>query len=138
MTAEALLMRLYIGWEQDNPFLREGADLLLENLPPITMTSGYRDAYYWYYATQVMYHMQGDHWKAWNSRMRELLTNSQVETGPLAGSWNPAGDTWGPKGGRIYVTTMHLLMLEVYYRHLPLFRLSDEEAASAETTAKAP
>jgi hypothetical protein len=28
----------------------------------------------------------------------------------------------GRAGGRLYVTAMHLLMLEVYYRHLPLFQ----------------
>jgi hypothetical protein len=44
----------------------------------------------------------------------------------LAGSWHPqqpVRDRWGDAGGRMYVTAMHLLMLEVYYRHLPLFRL---------------
>lgn len=49
--------------------------------------------------------------------------NQQVTTGPLAGSWdphNPVPDRWAV-AGRIYVTTLNLLSLEVYYRHLPIY-----------------
>jgi hypothetical protein len=46
----------------------------------------------------------------------------------MAGSWDPLGptpDRWGQYGGRIYVTTLHLLTLEVPYRHLPTYSLGD-------------
>ena len=33
----------------------------------------------------------------------------------------------GDAGGRLYVTCLHILMLEVYYRHLPLFELNEGE-----------
>ena len=126
MTAEGLLMRMYLGWQRDNPSLVEGAELLKANLPEVgTEGAPLRDCYYWYYATQVMFHMQGDYWDAWNGRLHPLLESSQRDAGPLAGSWNPdrpIPDRWGHAGGRLYVTTMHLLMLEVYYRHLPLFQ----------------
>ena len=135
MTAEALLMRLYLSWERTNPYLVQGADYLKENLPDVgTLEAPQRDAYYWYYATQFMFQMQGDHWQAWNDRLRPLLVESQAQEGPLAGSWDPRApvpDRWQDAGGRIYVTTMHLLMLEVYYRHLPLYRnLSGDEAGA--------
>ncbi len=42
---------------------------------------------------------------------------------PSRRSQQPVADRWGAAGGRTYVTAMHLLMLEVYYRYLPLFRL---------------
>jgi hypothetical protein len=126
MTAEALLMRLYLGWDRSNPDLVQGANYLQQNLPQFGRTdSPLRDSYYWYYATQVMFQMQGEHWQAWNDQLRPLLVDSQVGDGPLAGSWDPGGaipDRWGQLGGRIYVTSMHLLMLEVYYRHLPLYQ----------------
>jgi hypothetical protein len=127
MTAEAMLMRQYLGWERANPRLVEGATYLRQNLPDYgDERDPRRDAYYWYYATQVMFQMQGDYWSDWNNRLRTLLTTSQEQTGPLAGSWDPMGptiaDRWGNAGGRIYVTTLHLLMLEVYYRHLPLYQ----------------
>lgn len=125
MTAVGLLMRLYGGWKRDNPNMIRGADFLKENLPSIgTARQPQRDTYYWYYGTQVMFHMGGDHWNQWNSRLHPLLVDSQLREGPLAGSWNPRGavpDRWGPHGGRLYVTTLNLLSLEVYYRHLPLY-----------------
>jgi hypothetical protein len=71
-----------------------------------------------------MFHMGGEHWQTWNSRLHPLLVQSQLPSGPLAGSWDPKGavpDRWGPHGGRLYVTTLNLLSLEVFYRHLPLY-----------------
>jgi len=121
MTAEALLMRQYLGFTRDNPRLRAGADYLASHLPEPSD----RDAYYWYYATQVMHHMGGQHWELWNGRLRDLLTSTQSQEGGTAGSWSPdqpTSDKWGHAGGRLYVTCMHLLMLEVYYRHLPLYQ----------------
>lgn len=125
MTSVGLLMRLYLGWQRDNPHMIRGAQYLAENLPAIgTRGDPQRDTYYWYYATQVMFHMGGDHWKAWNDRLHPLLTETQLKQGPLAGSWEPRGsipDRWAPHAGRLYVTTMNILSLEVYYRHLPLY-----------------
>ena len=99
----------------------------LANLP--RMNDAYsRDTYYWYYATQVMFQLKGDYWRIWSERLHPLLINTQVPTGPLAGSWDPQGpvpDRWGYVGGRIYVTTMNLLSLEVYYRHLPIYEVPE-------------
>lgn len=133
MTAEALLMRQYLGWRRENPHMVAGAEWLQVNLPRLdagaTQDSGNpRDAYYWYYATQVMFQMQGEHWRKWNARLHPLLVDNQLQTGPLAGSWDPlrpVPDRWGSEGGRIYVTALHLLMLEVYYRHLPIYQTLD-------------
>ncbi|HXT59036.1 MAG TPA: hypothetical protein VN699_10380 [Pirellulales bacterium] len=124
MTAEGLLMRQYLGWKRDNPNMPAGADYLQGDLPQWD-AAGQRDAYYWYYATQVMFQIGGEHWQQWNDRLRSLLIERQVSEGILAGSWDPLGpspDRWGREAGRLYVTAMHLLMLEVYYRHLPLYR----------------
>jgi hypothetical protein len=125
MTSVGLLMRLYTGWQRDNANLIRGAEYLKQNLPAIgTHRDPHRDTYYWYYGTQVMFHMGGEYWQAWNSRLHPLLVDSQLRGGPLAGSWDPKGpvpDRWGPHGGRLYVTTLNLLSLEVYYRHLPLY-----------------
>lgn len=126
MTAEGLLMRIYLGWGPENPALQRGADFVVQNLPSYgNAENPLRDAYYWYYATQVMFQMQGEHWKTWNQAIQQLLPREQVQSGPWAGSWDPlrsVPDRWGKEAGRLYVTAMHLLILEVYYRHLPLFR----------------
>jgi hypothetical protein len=124
MTAEALLIRLYLGWSPSDARLVRGAGWLRKNLPSYGPDAAARDAYYWYYATQVMIHVQGEAWEEWNDRLRTVLVETQEKNGPLGGSWDPAGrypDRWGSAGGRIYTTAMHLLMLEVYYRHLPLY-----------------
>ncbi|HEV3136814.1 MAG TPA: hypothetical protein VGZ26_02900 [Pirellulales bacterium] len=125
MTAVGLLMRLYTGWNRNDPRMIEGAEYLLGRLPQRgSAAQPARDTYYWYYATQVMFHMRGKYWRAWNDRLQRLLIGEQVVSGPLAGSWDPlkpVPDRWGPQGGRIYVTTLNLLSLEVYYRHLPIY-----------------
>ncbi|MCA9126132.1 MAG: hypothetical protein KDB22_03565 [Planctomycetales bacterium] len=125
MTSVGLLMRLYLGWNRETPEMIAGADYLLTHPPALgTPVNSARDTYYWYYATQVMFHMQGYHWKQWRDELYPLLVNDQVLTGEYAGSWNPVSptpDLWARYGGRLYVTTMNLLSLEVSYRHLPLY-----------------
>jgi hypothetical protein len=125
MTSVGLLMRLYLGWKRDNPEMIRGAEYLLQAPPALgTARNVERDTYYWYYATQVMFHVGGERWKRWNDKLHPLLVSSQIRTGPMAGSWdpnNPLPDRWAPHAGRLYVTTLNLLSLEVYYRHLPLY-----------------
>jgi hypothetical protein len=121
-----MLMRMYMGRGRDNRNLVEGADWLKTNLPEMgSRERPLRDCYYWYYGTQAMFQMQGEYWPAWNERMRLALEPTQEQTGPWAGSWHPekpVRDRWGHAGGRVYVTAMHLLMFEVYYRVLPLYQ----------------
>ena len=120
MTAEGLLMRQYLGAGRSDTSLIAGASYLKQYLPRLEE----RDTYYWYYATQVMFHMQGEHWSEWNAKIRDLLVDSQEKGAGSAGSWAPETPTkskWGEAGGRHYLTCLNLLMLEVYYRHLPLY-----------------
>jgi hypothetical protein len=124
MTAEALLCRQYLGWAKDDPRLLDGLDYLTSPANLISFEPGQRDVYYWYYATQVAHHMEGDYWKRWNEVMRQVLPEQQVKNGREAGSWDPirpTPDEWEAYGGRLYVTCLSIYMLEVYYRHLPLY-----------------
>ncbi|MCC7476254.1 MAG: terpene cyclase/mutase family protein [Pirellulales bacterium] len=118
LSAEGLLCRQYLGWPHDDPRLDRGVEYLLANLPEWNK----RNAYYWYYATQVLHHMEGNRWRNWNGQMRDLLPEHQEKRGKERGSWDPRGDRWGDAGGRLYVTCLSLYTLEVYYRHLPLYR----------------
>ena len=59
--------------------------------------------------------------------MRDLLIETQdqgnVPRRPhQKGSWSPQGDSISAAGGRMMSTSLALLTLEVYYRHLPLYR----------------
>ena len=82
--------------------------------------------YYNYYATQVLHHWGGEEWHKWNKVMRKQLVNRQVTDGPAAGSWAPR-DPHADSGGQIYETALCLLTLEVYYRHLPIYRRLDKQ-----------
>jgi Tol biopolymer transport system component len=117
MTAQGLLCLQLMGTKRSDPRLQAGAEYLLRNLPQRNVDT----SYYWYHATQVMYHMQGKYWKAWNEKMRDLLVTTQLTKGPMAGTWDPV-DAREKTGGRICSTALRLLMLEVYYRHLPLYQ----------------
>ncbi len=119
MTAEAILCRMYLGWRKDDPRLKSAVKWLTKNHLP---SSKDRNLYYWYYGTQVMHHYGGDPWEQWNKRIRTLLISSQARRGRYPGSWSPGDFEWGEKGGRIYTTAMAVCTLEVYYRHLPLFK----------------
>lgn len=121
MTAAGLLTRQYLGWNKDHPDLIAGCQYLMENLPSESGSSLGR-IYYYYHATQVLHHMEGAEFDLWNYRMREHLIRTQEQSGHQVGSWNPQGTDRGERGGRMYATAMSLLTLQVYYRHLPMYR----------------
>ncbi|MFN3191815.1 MAG: prenyltransferase/squalene oxidase repeat-containing protein [Aureliella sp.] len=125
MTSVGLLMRLYTDWGVTKPEMQAGAEYLLDHLPQNgTRERSRRDTYYWYYATQVMFQVGGEPWARWRDSLYPLLLESQIIDGENEGSWDPVSptpDLWARYGGRLYVTTMNLLSLEVTYRHLPLY-----------------
>jgi hypothetical protein len=125
MTAVGLLCRIYGGDGPKNPAIRSGVKLLKANSP-----DKQPNIYYLYYATQVMHQVEGDAWKFWNEGVDEnnkkvhkgirdiLLSTRDKGTGSQfhqKGSWS------GSQGGRLMATSLSLLCLEVYYRHLPLY-----------------
>ncbi len=120
VTAEGLLCRQFLGWPRNDPRLVAGVELLLSDGAPGFDDEG-KDVYAWYYITQVAHNMEGDLWSRWNARLLEKVPAAQVRTGRERGSWDPALDRWGRVGGRLFVTCFCTYMLEVYYRHLPLY-----------------
>ncbi|MBX7103950.1 MAG: terpene cyclase/mutase family protein [Gemmataceae bacterium] len=121
MTAVGLLCRAYLGWGPKNPAMMAGVENLKKNLP----RKGLSEIYYYYYATQVMHFCatEEDWHKVWNPQMRDLLIDTQDNgVGPNRGSWTPDRTHTGDGGGRLCATCLSLLTLEVYYRHLPLYK----------------
>lgn len=117
MTAAALLCRMYLGWDRKNKALQDGVKYLAATKPaPNNM-------YYNYYATQVLHHWGGDEWTTWNGQMRDQLIRTQKtgKDGHMQGSWDLA-DPHGAVGGRLYMTCLSVMTLEVYYRHLPIYK----------------
>lgn len=116
-TAVGLLCREYLGWGPRNPGLQAGIQRLQNWKPQPT------NMYFSYYATQVMHHAGGPAWDAWNPAMRDGLIAAQDQgTDPQhahqKGSWHHKGSY----AGRLMDTSLSILTLEVYYRHLPLYR----------------
>jgi len=118
MTAEGLLCRQYAGWHPDEPGVARGVGYLMEEHPPDRRRP---NIYYWYYGTQVMHNIGGRRWTLWNSKMRDMVIGMQRKKGHKAGSWDPVGPHTS-SGGRLYMTSLSINILEVYYRHLPLYR----------------
>ncbi|MCP4814006.1 MAG: hypothetical protein GY888_15985, partial [Planctomycetaceae bacterium] len=113
-TAVGLLCRMYLGWKKDEPALQRGVERL-GNKGPIP-----NNMYFNYYATQVMRQHGGPLWDKWNVKMRDSLVDSQSKQGHMKGSWHMAGGH-GSSGGRLYNTSMAAMILEVYYRHMPIY-----------------
>jgi Squalene-hopene cyclase C-terminal domain len=122
-SAIGLLSRMYLGWKKDSPALQRGVEMLAKKGP----SSG--AMYYNYYATQVMRQHGGKPWDEWNAVMRDSLVNSQSKQGHEAGSWFMRGDHGAERGGRVYCTSLATMILEVYYRHMPIYKsqATDEE-----------
>ncbi len=119
-TAIGLLCRMHLGWGHDHPALIDGVKFLANEGPSRS------NNYYNYYATQVLRHYEGDLWKQWNAKMRDQLVSTQDKKGHQKGSWY-VGDGHGGKGGRLYDTSLSTMILEVYYRHLPIYRKQSTE-----------
>ncbi len=125
MTAEGLLCRQLLGWQVNDPRLLQGVKLLTypDNLPTFAQTQR-RDVYYWYYATNTLFHLGGEPWQTWNAVMRDSLVEQQIKTGAEKGSWDPmrpTADIWGNRYGRHYTTCFSILILEVYYRYAKVY-----------------
>jgi hypothetical protein len=118
-SAVGLLCRMYLGWNRENPALGRGIAWLVEMGPHES------DMYYNYYATQAIFQYTGGAgslWEEWNSKMRDFLIRTQDRQGHEKGSWYLPGNGHNGTGGRLYVTAMATMILEIYYRHMPIYQ----------------
>ncbi len=113
-SAVGLLGRMYNGWQRSDDRLRRGVERLASRGPDL------QDLYFTYYATQVMHHYDGPQWTKWNHQLRDRLVALQLQEGHAAGSWYTP-DYHTVAGGRLCDTALAIMILEVYYRHMPLY-----------------
>jgi hypothetical protein len=121
MTAEGMFTQQLLGTPRDDPRMQASVAYILRHPPD---WEDEVNTYYWYYATLALFHHQGPAWREWNDAIEEELLDHQVQSGPAAGSWDPVG-LWAPVGGRVYQTALCTLMLEVYYRYLPMYAVRE-------------
>jgi hypothetical protein len=119
MTAVGLLCRFFLGQDPEKEtVMNQHADLLLAKKPEWNVDAKKIDFYYWYYASYAMYQMGGTkYWDGWNKAMKDAVVGSQNKTGDEKGSWDASVDPWGYSGGRVYMTALGVLCLEVYFRY---------------------
>jgi hypothetical protein len=111
MTAIGVLLQIFRGKSRDSRSVASGLEYLSRQGP-----SGVD-----------MFQVGGRYWKNWNYYMRDLLIRSQRADGHLRGSWMFEGDHSNKVGGRFYSTCMGCLILEVYYRYLPVYGESSDD-----------
>jgi hypothetical protein len=127
MTAVGLLCRIYVDQNAADPLLEKAARRIMKDLPVWNEAGHTVDSYYWYYATLALYlYKDGPGawaWKSWNDAMKDALIPHQKtrKAGCADGSWDPDVDRWGFAGGRVYMTAINVLTLEVYYRYASVF-----------------
>ena len=114
-TSVGLLCRMYTGWPRNHRPLMRGVRYLAARGPSKT------DLYFNYYANQVMFHYRLEGWTGWNHRLSGYLVRTQARLGHEMGSWY-FEDPYAQEAGRHYVTCMAIMILEVYYRHMPLYQ----------------
>ena len=66
----------------------------------------------------------------WNNMVRDTLISKRVQSGDDAGSWPPTGCLpWRREGS---TSQAFSATLEVYYRHMPLYAMTQYGDAEAE------
>jgi hypothetical protein len=113
-TAIGWLCRMYYGATRRDAQLVAGVEQLR------TWGVSQNDLYFNFHATQVLSQYPGHEWTLWNEQLREQLIATQATAGHEAGSWHMPHEH-AHAGGRLYSTSLATLILEVYYRHLPIF-----------------
>ena len=108
---------MYTGWPKSHAGLKQGMNSIAAMGPDL------QNLYYTYYATQAIFQYtdgKGPQWNRYNEALRDPLIAGQARQGHEQGSWT-IGQHAGA-GGRIYSTSLACMCLEVYYRHMPIYR----------------
>ncbi|MEO8352150.1 MAG: prenyltransferase/squalene oxidase repeat-containing protein [Chthoniobacteraceae bacterium] len=121
-----VLCTYFVKQDKDRS-VRDGIEHMLRQTDkdhPVKYKGKAADLYAWYYNTQACLMMGGSAWSKWNRLFQDEIADSQSEDG----SWPPVGGE--PPGGELqkkadgagpfYRTSLCILMLEVFYRYMPV------------------
>jgi hypothetical protein len=134
MTAAGLVTRSNLGWGSHQARLRSGIHALAKMDPG----GAGKTYYHQYWATQAFHHAGGAEWEKWNTGMRTLvLAGQEAGPGENKGSWSPVGAQFDAAGGRLMVTSLALLTLEVYYRNELAYAFGPARLVTNEEVAQA-
>ena len=111
----------YFWKESKDRTVKEGIDFLLGKAE-VKYKGDKADLYAWYYNTQACLMFGGSAWQKWNRMFQDEIADNQSPDG----SWPPTQGGVGNLqkqpggGGPYYRTTLCVLMLEVFYRYMPI------------------
>ncbi len=109
-------------WKQDkDKTVKEGIDFLLGKAD-VKYKGDKADLYAWYYNTQACLMFGGSAWSKWNRLFQDEIADSQSPDGSWPPTQGGVGDLQKNPGGDgpYYRTTLCILMLEVFYRYMPI------------------
>jgi hypothetical protein len=137
MTAVGILCVQFLGQGDDDRV--DGALKYLRDQTQKTEweTVGGWAMYYMYYLTQAMFQGGDQFWPKWNEQMRTMLIKNQASDGhwpvpPKSGEFQSMDKT------PAYATALGCLMLETYYRFLPMYDVLKAEKRGGAGLPKPP
>jgi hypothetical protein len=118
-TAAGLIARMHLGWDKENSNLVQGLKQFAREDPP---ENDLRSAFFGLLLMRQAADFFDDGWKKWNATIRDDLVALQWTDGKNARSWYFPKEVAAASGGRLYHTAMSTMLLEIYYRHMPIYR----------------
>jgi hypothetical protein len=112
-SAGILGLQMLGGDSKDKKAVRAGLDFVKRSYGG-SVPGQVKNLYEWYYHTQAFFNAGGADWKWWNGIFQGRVLSMQN----LDGSFKPGEDDHSKDP--VYNTAMCVLMLEVYYRYLPV------------------
>jgi hypothetical protein len=116
-------------WKQDkDKSVRDGIEALMRRHEDKDWEVKYKgenaNLYGWYYNTQACLMFGGSAWTKWNRWFQDEVADAQSPDGswpPCTSKMDPGNHLKKPDGdGPYYRTTLCILMLEVFYRYMPV------------------
>ncbi|MBX3475178.1 MAG: hypothetical protein KF754_12400 [Planctomycetes bacterium] len=126
MLAVSNVSRRLMGESADSGIQQRQRERLARNAPDWHKAGDLlgSNEYAWYYGSLSMLLGRdtsgGDNrWREWNAALKRALIDNQCKSGPRKGSFDPVGHWARNGGGRLYMTALCVLNLEIYYRYEP-------------------
>jgi len=130
LTGVGILCRLF--WKNETGPVRNAMEWVLDTAEkedrqkPLKYKGDNCDLYAWYYHTQAALMFGGGAWQKWNRWFQDEICDVQNPDGswPAPGGKGPGVDYGHDQSmsAQVYRSTLCILMLEVFYRYMPVNR----------------
>jgi hypothetical protein len=126
-TAIGVLCQQFMGHSDDRRIHR-ALEYLREQKVDWQEAKGFAVLYGWYYQTQAMFQGGGSFWEYWNHQIRDTMVKNQQDDGRWLAP--PKSDeTKELAKAPACTTAFGCLILEVYYRYLPIYQEMEKKPA---------